>query len=82
MNLPFKQYYHVRRMRIIYDCRRIALTVPMVTRRMQFDQALSVKDPDKENNNEGARPEIRVQKLLHDPHGVDTPNRLSQYRSP
>ena len=24
MNLPFKQYYHVRRLRISYDCRNIA----------------------------------------------------------
>lgn len=30
-------------------------TIHMVTQRMQHDQALSAKDPDKETKNEGAK---------------------------
>ena len=33
----------------------------------QYDPALSAKEPDQENNNEGARPVMQVWKLLHDP---------------
>ena len=43
----------------------------------QYDPALSAKDPDQENNNEGARPVMRVWKLLYEPYGADTPDSLS-----
>ena len=37
----------------------------------QYDPALSAKDPDQENNNEGARPVMQVWKLLQDPRGAE-----------
>ena len=39
----------------------------------QYDPALSAKDPDQENNNEGARPMMQVWKLLQDPRGAEPP---------
>ena len=40
----------------------------------QYDPALSAKDPDQENNNEGARPVMQVWKLLQDPRGAEPPS--------
>ena len=40
----------------------------------QYDLALSGKDPDQENNNEGARPVMWVWKLLQDPRGAEPPS--------
>ena len=40
----------------------------------QYDPALSAKDPDQENDNEGARPVMWVWKLLQDPRGAEPPS--------
>ena len=40
----------------------------------QYDQALSTKDLDQENNNEGARPVMWVWKLLQDPRAAEPPS--------
>ena len=40
----------------------------------QYDPALSTKDPDQENDNEGARPVTWVWKLLQDPRGAEPPS--------
>ena len=40
----------------------------------QYGPALSAKDPDQENNNEGARPVMQVWKLLQDPRGAEPPS--------
>ena len=55
MNLPFKQYYHVRRLRISYDCRNIAPDSTYGHMKKQYDPALSTKDPDQENDNESSK---------------------------
>ena len=41
--------------------------------RKQYDPALSAKDPDQENNNEGARLVMQVWKLLQDLRGAEPP---------
>ena len=40
----------------------------------QYVPALSTKDPAQENDNEGARPVMRVWKLLQDPRGAEPPS--------
>ena len=45
----------------------------------QYGPALSAKDPDQENNNEGARPVMQVWKLLQDPRGAEPPSVKSTY---
>ena len=61
-------------MRISYDCQRIVPDGTYGHMQKQYDQALSAKDPDQENNNEGARPVMQVWKLLQDPRGAEPPS--------
>ena len=59
-------------MRINYNCRKIADSTYGHTKK-QYDPALSAKDPDQENDNEGAKPVMWVWKLLQDPRGAEPP---------
>ena len=54
-------------------------TVPMVTQKMQYDQALSANNPDKKTIMKEQDWQCRYDKLLHDPRGADTPDSLSQH---